>query len=137
MKKLMVIIMLISGLAANVKAQKPAVVLSGKPGWHKIGEITASFKVDKDAIMVLGADRFRAIKLKVTDASIHIYDLEVYYESGDKEDIQVRQDLKKGEETRVIDLKGSDRALKKVVFVYKTIPNMKEEKAAIELYGLK
>jgi hypothetical protein len=137
MKKLIVTMMLLSAFAANVKAQKPAVVLNNKAGWHKIGEMTASFKVDRDAITVMGADHFKAIKLKVTDASIHIYDLEIYYENDNKEDIQVRQDLKRGEETRVIDLKGTDRALKKVVFIYKSIPNSKDEKAHVELYGLK
>jgi hypothetical protein len=133
----MVMIMLTAAFATNVKAQKPAVVVSNKPGWHKIGETTANFKVERDVLEVLGADKFKAIKLKVTDASIHIYDLEVYYESGDKEDIQVRQDLKRGEETRVIDLKGKERALKKVVFIYKSVPNARDEKAEIELYGLK
>ena len=129
--------MLLSAFGVAVKAQKPGVVLNDKPGWHKIGEVTASFKVDKDAISVLGADRFKAIKLKVTDASIHIYDLEVYYESDNKEDIQIRQDLKKGDETRQIDLNGKDRNLKKVVFIYKSIPNVRDEKAHVELYGLK
>ena len=132
-----IVIMLIAAFASNASAQKPAVVVSNEPGWHKIGQVTANFKVDKDELIVLGADHFKAIKLKVTDASIHIYDLEVYYESGDKEDIQVRQDLKKGEETRVIDLKGKERTLKKVVFVYKSISNIKDEKAHVELYGLK
>lgn len=129
--------MLVTAFAANVKAQAPAIMVSDKAGWHKIGEATANFKMDKDAIVVLGADRFKAIKLKATDAPIHIYDLEVYYESGAKENIEVRQNLMKGEETRVIDLKGATRELKKVVFIYKTIPNAKDEKAQIELYGLK
>jgi len=112
-------------------------MVSSKPGWHKIGSVTADFKVEKDAIEVLGADRFKAIKLKVTDAPIQIYDLEVYYEAGDVENIQVRQDLKRGEETKVLDLKGYDRELKKVVFIYKTVANTKENKATVELYGLK
>lgn len=129
--------LLATGMGTSIYAQKPAVVTSEKPGWHKIGEVTANFKVDKDAIVVLGADRFKAIKLKATDAPIHIFDLEVYYESGDKEDIQVRQEMKAGEETRNIDLKGYSKELKKVVLVYKTVPNMKEDKAHIELYGLK
>ena len=128
---------LITAFSASAMAQMPAVLVSNDPGWHKIGQVTANFKVDKDELTVLGADHFKAIKLKVTDAPIHIYDLDVYYESGDKEDIQVRQDLKKGGDTRVIDLKGNARPLKKVVFIYKSISNAKDEKAHVELYGLK
>src|SRR5436190_19037947 len=99
MKKL-ILIMLVTAFCVNVNAQKPAVVVSGKPGWHKIGELTADFKVEKDAISVMGNDHFKSIKLKVTDAPIHIYDLVVFYEAGDNENIQVRQNLMKGEETR-------------------------------------
>ena len=68
---------------------------------------------------------------------IHMEDMEVVYENEHKEDIQVRADFAKGGETRVLDLKGQDRNLKKVIFVYKTIANWKGEKAHIELYGLK
>ncbi len=130
-------------ISATTQAQsekvvaKPAVVSTEKAGWHKIGETTASFKMDKDAIAVLGNDRFKAIKLKVTDASIHLMDLEVYYENGTKEDIQVRSELKAGSETRDIDLKGKEPAIKKVVMIYKTMPNSADEKAHVELYGLK
>jgi hypothetical protein len=153
--------------------QKPAVMADEKTGWQKIGEATVNFKTDKDNIVVLGKDRFRAIKFKVMDAAIDLQDLEVYYENekGDaktdkdnkvdvdvkgndkgvdvrsneemkandpnREDIQVRTPIKAGTESRVIDLKGSSRELKKVVFTYRTLPNAKDEKATVELYGLR
>ncbi len=122
---------------STVTAQKTEVVTSNKPGWHKIGETTVMFKADRDVLVVLGADKFKAIQIKVTDAPIRLEDIEVYYENDTKEDIQIRSDFKKGEKSRVIDLKGGDRNLKKVVFVYKSIPNWKGEKAHVELYGLK
>jgi len=37
----------------------------------------------------------------------------------------------------VIDLKGVEKDLKKIVFVYKTIPNQTADKATIEVWGLK
>ena len=120
-----------------VTAQKVEVITSNKPGWHKIGETNAMFKSDRDVLTVLGADKFKAIQIKVTDAPIRLEDLEVYYENDTKEDIQVRSEFKKGEKSRVINLKGGDRKLKKVVFVYHSIPNWKGERAHVELYGLK
>lgn len=120
-----------------VTAQKVEVITSNKPGWHKIGETNVMFKTDRDVLVVLGADKFKAIQIKVTDAPIRVEDLEVYYENDTKEDIQVRAVFKKGEKSRVIDLKGGDRNLKKVVFVYHSIPNWKGERAHVELYGLK
>ena len=137
MKKILLFLFVLIAVQINsVQAQTPGVVVSTKAGWHKIGEVAASFKLENESIVVLGADKFKSIKLKVTDANLNLQSLEVYYESGDTEKIPVKSDLKAGAETRVIDLK-SDRELKKVVFTYKTVPNAAEEKAHVELYGLK
>jgi hypothetical protein len=138
MKRAVVVVMVLLGLLVNSAfAQKPAVVLSNEPGWHKIGEITASFKMEDESIAVLGADKFAAIKLRVTDAAINIVHVQVFYEDGQMEEVDVKNELTAGSETRVIDLAGSDKELKKVAFTYKTLPNQKDEKAHIELYGYK
>lgn len=137
MKKLITILLALTASYRITSAQEPAVIMSDKTGWHKIGETTVDFKNDRDEIAVMGADRFAAIRFKVTDATIDLRDLEVYYESGDKQDIQVRTPVVKGAESRVIDLNGGERSLKKIVFLYKTIPNQKEEKAHVEIWGLK
>ena len=139
MKKVLTVIGLITLIICNIAyAQKPAVILDDKAGWHKIGETTATFKAEKDEIVVLGADNFKAIKIKVTDAPVHINDIEVYYQGSDeKEDFQVRSDMKAGSDSRVMDLKTKGRDLKKVVFFYNSIPNASKEKAHVELWGMK
>jgi hypothetical protein len=75
--------------------------------------------------------------LKVTDAPINIVNVEVFYESGEPEKIDVKNELQAGSETRKIDLKGANQDIQKVVFTYKTLPNHEDEKAHVELYGLK
>jgi hypothetical protein len=137
MKRAVIVVVLLGLLVNSTFAQKPAVVLSNEPGWHKIGEITASFKMEDESIAVLGADKFAAIKLRVTDAPINIVHVQVFYEDGQMEEVDVKNELTAGSETRVIDLAGSDKELKKVAFTYKTLPNQKDEKAHIELYGYK
>ncbi|HEY5825314.1 MAG TPA: hypothetical protein VIT44_13160 [Cyclobacteriaceae bacterium] len=140
MKKVMIIaiaLLATIGVVNSSYAQAPGVVTSNSAGWHKIGEVKASFKMENESISVLGADRFKSIKLKVTDAPINIENIRVFYESGESEEINVRSELKAGAETRVIDLKGNTQELKKIVFTYKTLPNVKEDKAHVELYGLK
>lgn len=121
----------------NSYAQKPEVILNDKEGWHKISETTVNFKSDKDEILVMGADKFKSLKFKVTQGAIDLQDLEVYYAEGDKEDIQVRTPIKENSESRVIDLKGSERELKKVVFIYRTLKGSSTDKAHVELFGLK
>lgn len=56
MKRTVLIILL--AIAANfgkLTAQTPAVMVSDKPGWHKIGEKTVDFTRDRDEISVIGA----------------------------------------------------------------------------------
>src|SRR5437773_2635343 len=122
MKKILLLSVFSFLFISMLNAQKPEVITSNKPGWHKIGETTVGFKTDRDALVVLGADNFKSIVIKVTDAPIHLDDLEVYYDNDTKQDVQVRSDFQKGQETRVIDLTGGTRSLKRVVFKYKTVP---------------
>lgn len=136
-KTLIVILLAVAGSYGRVSAQTPAVITSDKAGWHKIGEKTVDFTKDRDEIVVLGNDRFASVKFKVTDAPIDLQDLEVYYESGDKQDIKILFPIKSPGESRVIDLNGGERSLKKIVFVYKTLPNSKDKKAHVEIWGLK
>jgi len=137
-KLLSLLLFAIAGSFTIASAQSPAIVLSDAAGWHKIGEKTVDFKMERDEISVIGADRFSMIKFKVTEAAIELVSLEIAYESGDKQDVTVNQAIKTPGESRTFDLKGgSERSIKKIIFVYKTLPNSKDEKAHVEIWGLK
>jgi hypothetical protein len=138
MKKVLAIILLaVAGCYGTLSAQKPAVVVSDKTGWHKIGETTVDFTKDRDEVSVLMADRFASLKFKVTDAPIDLIDAEVFYESGDSQKIRVGYPIKSPGESKTIDLNGGERSLKKIAFTYKTLPNSKDVKAHVEIWGMK
>jgi hypothetical protein len=139
MKKLMGIftMVLLTAIIGSAYAQKPEVAISNKSGWHKIGEVTASYKSESDAIAVLGADKYKAIKLKVTDAPINIKNATIEYESGETQNLPINFDLLMGKETKVFNLTRPDDGIKKITFDYKTPSNTKKDKAHVELYGLK
>lgn len=139
MKRAGVVLLVLLGVLVNAAlAQKPAVVTDNDPGWHRIGQITASFKMENESIIVYGRDEFAAIRLKVTDAPIKIEHVQLFYEDGgDMQKVDVHSELLAGAETRVINLRGANQDLEKVVFTYKTLPNHKGEKATVELWGLK
>jgi hypothetical protein len=126
-------------ITASLLAQKPAVVASDKKGWHKIGESTADFSKDHDEISVMVADRFASLKFKVTDAAIEIVDIDVIFEEGDSQNIKVGYAVKTpGSESNEIDLKGgSERNLHKIIYRYRSLPNRKDKKAHIEVWGKK
>ena len=137
MKKTLFILAAVFVSLSSLRAQKVEVVTNNKPGWHKIGETNVDFKTDKDVVKVWGADKFKALQIKAVDAPVHIENMQVVYENGEPEDIPIRYDFKKGTESRAIDLKGYERKIKEINFVYRTVPNAKDEKAHIEIYGLK
>jgi hypothetical protein len=137
-KTLIIMLLVIAGSFGIASAQQPAVMISDAAGWHKIGERTVAFKTDRDEIAVIGSDRFSTIKFKVTEAAIDLVSLEITYESGDKQNVKINEAVKAPGESRTIDLKGgSERSIKKIIFVYKTLPNSKDEKARVEIWGLK
>jgi len=138
MKKILFIFLFsLTTISASVMAQKPELITSDKTGWHKIGETKADFIRDRDEIRVMGANRFAKIKFKVEHQSIYITSIEVYYESGDKQDIAIDFSLNAPGESNTIDLNGGERNVKRIVFVYKSISNEKGEKAHVEIWGLK
>ena len=139
MKKVLSIILLaIAGIYGTASAQQTTVVSTDTSGWYKIGQANVDFKRDRDEIVVLGADRFKSIKLKVINEPIDLKDLEIYYESGNKQNVKINASLKAAGESEVIDLeKGEQRSIKKIVIVYKTLANNMDVKAYIEVWGLK
>jgi hypothetical protein len=135
-KTIMITLLAIAGYGVAC-AQLPKVVTSDKKGWHKIGETKVDFKKERDEIVILGANRFSSIKLKVDDAPIDLIGAEAYYESGDKQDLKFFGSIKAPGESDIINLNGGERTLKKIVLIYKTIPNYKDKEAHVEIWGLK
>lgn len=134
MKKLAILLIAVLSLT-KAASQKPVGVSTGQPGWQKIGETTVNFKMDRDEIISLGADRFSFIKFQVKDAPVHLVSAEIHFEGGGKQNVTVGSDIKAPGESRTIQLDGA-QSLKKVVFIYKTTPNYKDKKAHVELWGL-
>lgn len=118
-------------------AQKPGVVVGNEPGWQKIGETVASFKSQNESIAVLGSDEFAAIKIRVEDATLQIERLQVFYESGDMQEIDVKKKIKSGGESKAYRLDHPDRDIQKVAFTYSTEANAEGDKADVVLLGLK
>lgn len=137
MKKLLFVIMVTVFSAGVLHAQQPVVTTGKEAGWHKIGDAKVDFKTDKDRFIILGADRFKSVKVKAFDAPVKIEEMQIFYEGGGKESVPVAAELNPGEESKVIALKNNSAELKKVQFIYKTTSNAGAEKARIELWGMK
>jgi hypothetical protein len=126
---------LVFGTTMAAKEVKPS---CGPPGtWCVIGTTHATNAADHDAIVVKGShDDFRKIKFRVKDAPLNLRRMIVTYDNGTKEDINTRDDIPKGGESRDIDLHGGQRSLKRIDFWYDTKGWMNGT-ADVTVYGLR
>jgi hypothetical protein len=139
MEKLIKVGLVLVGLTISFlsSAQKPAVVADGEPGWHRIAGLQANFKKQNESVHIMGNDEFKALRFRVEDAAIHIERMQVFYESGDMEDVDVKSEMKAGETSKVFQLEHQGRDITKIAFTYHTVGNEKSDKAELEIYGLK
>jgi phosphoribosyl 1,2-cyclic phosphodiesterase len=106
--------------------------------WRLIGQTHADHGADHDTIVVQGPyDNFRKIKFKVTDAPLNMQRMVVTYDNGAPDNIDIRQNIPQGGESRVIDLRGvGKRSLRRIDFWYDTKGFLKG-KADVTVFGMK
>lgn len=103
--------------------------------WENLGMRKVDFGLDRDEIPVTWRDgKFDAIKFVVRGGSINMHKVIVHFENGGTQEIQVKHTFGRGDDSRVIDLKGNNRFIEKVVFWYDT-KNFARRKATISLWG--
>lgn len=107
----------------------------GERNWELLGSQKVGFLGDRDVIQVGRKDGdFSAIKLRVKGNEVEFLDVKVVYANGQSDDVQVRNKIRAGGETRAIDLKGGDRFIRRVELVYRSRPSFKGQ-ATVELWG--
>jgi hypothetical protein len=94
---------------------------SAKGTWVKLGKLNASKDAEHDRLTINGHnDDFRALKFHVSNAPLNLHRVIVTYDSGAPEQLQVKQQIPKGGDTREIDLNGGKRSLRTIEFWYDT-----------------
>ena len=133
----------IKQIVVTYKAKGPARIqffgiegAAATASWERLGCQTVGFGVDRDVVKVGRKEgAFSAIRLKVRQAPIEIFDLKVVFGNGRSQDIRVRTKIAAGGETRKIDLKGDERGIDRVQLIYRSIPTFKG-KAEVCVDGL-
>ena len=88
-------------------------------GWVKLGTQTVSLGVNYDELNIVEAtEHFSRLKIKVSKAPIYIRNIHIIYEDDTSESQLITHRFKKGEVSRVLDLIGYERIIKKIIFNY-------------------
>jgi hypothetical protein len=104
--------------------------------WDYLGQANVDGLRDHDAITVSREDgRFRSLQLRVENAPIQFQRVVVHYSNGTSEDLTLRDRIPAGGQTRAIDLRGGDRAIKSVEFWYNRANRGVGATPSVYLYG--
>ena len=103
--------------------------------WEKLGQKKVNRNVDRDEIRVTSSEgRFSKLRLEVKNSGINMHRMVVHFANGRKQEIELRKNIAAGGSTRVIDINGGKRVIKKVVFWYDT-KGLINNKATVVLWG--
>lgn len=100
--------------------------------WDEIGSAKVSLGNERDSIRVNSRTPYSKLRFSVHDRAVEFDRVFVEFGSGQRVEVPVRQRIRAGGQTRVIDLPGKARYIKKIVFYYKTAPgSLKRAKVAV------
>jgi hypothetical protein len=107
-------------------------------GWENLGSKEVKDRSEQDTWHIGGSKgQFRKIKITVQKKAVRFYRLEVKFENGQVQNIELRNVIPAGGSTRVIDLIGTDRRIDKVDVWYEAQTFRRGVRSQVTLYGLK
>ncbi|MEO7794826.1 MAG: hypothetical protein ABIV06_08640 [Thermoanaerobaculia bacterium] len=104
-------------------------------GWELLGERRVSDGIDHDVIEVTATQgTFRNLKVVVRGHAVQFRSMRIHFANGSAQSVELRDVIPAGGESRVIDVEGADRVIRKVEFTYDAQTHH-GKKALIRLFG--
>ena len=131
MKKILALILIMFVFTLSISPKIP-------PDAELLGVRAVNFRAERDEIVVTAYEGFfRKIAFKVSGNSVEIFKLVVVYGNGDRDEIPVKWLFKKGDWSRIIDLEGNRRIIRKIIFFYRSVGKRRRGKAEIRVLGIR
>jgi hypothetical protein len=87
--------------------------------WEFLGEKLVNDRLDHDVMLVTAVrGDFRSIQLRVRNAPVDFHKVVVVYANGQRDEIELRNTIPAGGASRVIDLRGTERIIREIIFWY-------------------
>ena len=107
----------------------------GNRGWRLLGTSHVDGAVDHDNIKVSRSEGpFREIRLRVRGGAVEFRHVVVHYGHGGSDEIEVRQRIPAGGQTRPIDLRGERRDISSVELWYAR-GGRSRQRPMVDLFG--
>lgn len=130
---------------SEIKRGKATIKLFGKQGaggggdnrnekWEKLGSRQVDFGGDKDTIHVTATEgRFNAVRIEVEDGNLDLWNLKITFGDDTTHSPDTKIEFRQNSTTRVIDLPGDARFIKKIEFWYKS--ELRKGRATVNVFG--
>lgn len=102
-----------------------------------LAERKVDFISDKDEIDVSSPSQFTAIKFRVEEKEVHINDLKILFDNGDRLAPALELTIPAGQESKVIELASEGRTIRKIEFKYRSTGNVLQGRANVLVFGKK
>lgn len=116
-------------------APQPSAPAAPAGDWDHVGMRAVDFKVDHDAIIAAGDGAFRAIRIDVEGGDLEMFDVKVTFGNGETFSPATRLYFRQGTRSRVIDLPGDARIIRRIDFFYRSAPFGAPGRATVHVYG--
>lgn len=104
-------------------------------GWELIGQATVTDARDHDTIAVTRAQgTFRRVQIKVLRENVQFREVTIHFASGADQSVELREVIRAGGSSRVIDVEGGDRVIRSVELRYDA--QSRGRRAVVRIYGL-
>jgi hypothetical protein len=124
--------------AAPAPAVMPPAEPAGAPvreGWTPLGSRTVAFRADRDVITAAGDGTFRQVRFEVDGGDLEMFDVQIVFGNGDTHAPATRLVFRENDRSRVMDLPGAARVIRRIEFRYRSLVGGGEGRAAVHAYG--
>ena len=112
-----------------------AAVAAEKEKWEPLGTRTVSDKIDHDTITVTAMEgTFTKLQVRVRVAPVQFRSMKVNFANGQTQNVELKDVIRPGKASRVIDLPGAARVIRSVDFVYDA-QTLGKKGAVVKLFG--
>jgi hypothetical protein len=113
-----------------------ATVVTAQGRWQLLGQRNVSDRADHDTIAVTKAKGdFKSIRLEVRRHPIDFHRVVIHYANGGEQVVELRSTIPANGESRIIDLEGRDRIIRRIDLWYDAKSVGKGGRAAVRVLG--
>ncbi len=103
--------------------------------WDLLGSRRVTDRVDHDEIVITAKEgTFTALQLRVKGVAVQFRSMTIHFANDEKQEVELKNVIPAGGQSRVIDVVGAERIIRRVSFVYDS-QSVRGRRAYVRLYG--